>query len=100
LSHGSEIITASQSRQELLVWTDSSLYSFQYLGPASGVWGAQLVGDSLSIAGQNAVAYSSGVSFWMGKDKFYKYDGRVQPLRCDLRKYVFQDINTRNSIRL
>jgi hypothetical protein len=94
LSHGSEIITASQSRQELLVWTDSSLYSFQYLGPASGVWGAQLVGDSLSIAGQNAVAYSSGVSFWMGKDKFYKYDGRVQPLRCDLRKYVFQDINT------
>lgn len=94
LSHGSEIITATQSRQEILVWTDSSLYSFQYLGAAAGVWGAQLMGDSLSIVGQNAVAFANGVSYWMGTDKFYKYDGRVQPLRCDIRKYIFQDINT------
>jgi hypothetical protein len=93
VSHGSEIITAVQSRQEVLVWTDSSLYSLQYVG-APIVWGAQLVGESISIVGQNAVAYSNGVSYWMGKDKFYKYDGRTQALRCDLRRYIFEDIDT------
>lgn len=93
LSRGSEIVTANQSRQEILVWTDSSLYSLQYVG-APVVWGAQLMGDNISIVGQNAVAFANGVSYWMGKDKFYKYDGRVQSLRCDLRQYVFEDVNT------
>lgn len=93
LSHGSEIITTLQSRQEVLVWTDTSLYSLQYVG-APVVWKADLVGDNLSIVGQNAVAYANGVSYWMGVDKFYKYDGRTQTLRCDLRQYIFSDINT------
>jgi hypothetical protein len=92
LSRGTEIVTAEQSRQEILVWTDAALYSLQYQG-APAVWGAQLVGENISIAGQNAVAYANGVAFWMGNDKFYKYDGRTQPLRCDLRKYVFDDFN-------
>lgn len=92
LSSGSEIITAKQARQEILVWTDSSLYSLQYQG-APAVWGAQLVGDNISIAGQNAVAYANGVAYWMGNDKFYKYDGRTQTLRCDLRQYIYGDIN-------
>jgi hypothetical protein len=92
LSHGSEIITAVQTRQEVLVWTDSSLYSLQYLGPPY-VWGASLLSDSISIAGQNAAVTASGVTYWMGIDKFYRYDGRVQTLRCDLRQYIFQDIN-------
>ena len=92
LSRGSEIITATQSRQEILVWTDAALYSLQYLG-APAVWGGQLVGENISIAGQNAVAYANGVAYWMGKDKFYKYDGRVQTLRCDLRKFIFEDFN-------
>jgi hypothetical protein len=93
LSRGSEIVTANQSRQEVLVWTDASLYSLQYVG-APIVWGAQIVGENISIVGQNAVAYANGVSYWMGKDKFYKYDGRSQTLNCDLRRYVFEDINT------
>jgi hypothetical protein len=92
LSHGSEIVTAIQSRQEILVWTDSSLYSLQYVG-APVVWGSQLVGDNISIAGQNSVAYANGVSYWMGVDKFYKYDGRTQTLICDLRQFIFGDIN-------
>jgi len=92
LSSGTEIITAKQARQEVLVWTDSALYSLQYQG-APIVWGAQLVGDNVSIASQNCVAYASGMAFWMGKDKFYKYDGRTQPLRCDLRRYIFNDFN-------
>lgn len=92
LSHGSKIVTALQSRQEILVYTDSSLYSMQYQGPPA-VWGAQLLGDNLSIAGPNAVALASGVTYWMGVDKFYKYDGRVQTLRCDLRQFIYEDIN-------
>lgn len=93
LSHGSKIVTALQSRQEIVVWTDSSLYSLQYLGPPY-VWSTQLLADSVSIVGPNAATIASGVTYWMGIDKFYKYDGRVATLRCDLREYIFSDINT------
>ena len=92
LSHGSEIITAIQTRQEIVVFTDSSLYSLQYLGPPV-VWGSQLLGDNISIAGPNASVIASGIVYWMGVDKFYAYDGRVQTLPCDLRRYVFGDFN-------
>tara|TARA_R100001594_G_scaffold29664_3_gene55153 strand:+ start:3503 stop:5368 length:1866 start_codon:yes stop_codon:yes gene_type:complete len=93
LSRGSEIVTAIQSRQALNIWTDSALYSLQYLG-GQVVWGAQLVADNISITSPNAVASANGVSYWMGKDKFYMYDGRVQPLPCDLLRYVFSDFNS------
>lgn len=92
LSHGSEIVTAVQTRQEIVVFTDSSVYSLQYQGPPV-VWGSQLLGDNISIQSQNAAIIASGVVYWMGVDKFYKYDGRVQTLRCDLRQYIFSDIN-------
>ena len=92
LSHGSQIISELQTRQEILVWTDSALYSLQYLGPPF-VWGSQLLGDNISIVSPNATAVASGVVYWMGIDKFYTYNGRVQTLRCDLRRYVFSDIN-------
>ena len=93
LSKGSQIVTSLQSRQEILVWTDSSLYSLQFLGAGAGVWGSTLLGDNISIESQNAAIIASGVTYWMGIDKFYKYDGRVQTLRCDLRQYIFSDIN-------
>jgi hypothetical protein len=92
LSHGSKIVTTLQSRQEIVVWTDQALYSLQYLGPPY-VWGTQLLADNVSIAGPNAAAMASGVTYWMGVDKFYKYDGRVQTLRCDLRQFIYSDIN-------
>ena len=92
LSHGSKIVTTLQSRQEIVVWTDQALYSLQYLGPPY-VWGTQLLADNVSIAGPNAAAMASGITYWMGVDKFYKYDGRVQTLRCDLRQYIYSDIN-------
>tara|TARA_R100000742_G_C4277744_1_gene99887 strand:+ start:453 stop:2306 length:1854 start_codon:yes stop_codon:yes gene_type:complete len=93
LSRGTKIVAASQARQEVLVWTDSSLYSLQYVG-APAVWAATLVGENVSISSQNSVAYANGVAYWMGKDKFYMYDGRSQPLQCDVRKYVFNDFDT------
>jgi hypothetical protein len=93
LSRGTKIVAASQARQELLVWTDSSLYSLQYVG-APAVWAATLVGENISISSRNSVAYANGVAYWMGKDKFYMYDGRAQPLQCDVRKYVFNNFDT------
>lgn len=92
LTRGSQIITALQTRQEILVWTDSTLYSMQYLGYPL-VWNAQLMGDNISIVGQNAATLASGVVYWMGRDKFYKYDGRVSTQNCDLREYIFNDFN-------
>lgn len=93
LSRGSEIIAAIQARQEILVWTDAALYGLQYLG-APEVWGAQLLGDNITMVGLNAAVYSGNVAFWMGTDKFYYYDGTVQTLECSVRNYVFNDFNT------
>jgi hypothetical protein len=92
LSHGSEIVTTVQARQEIVVFTDSAIYSLQYLGPPY-VWAPQLLGDNISIMGPNAAIIASGIVYWMGVDKFYAYDGRVQTLNCDLRRFIFQDIN-------
>jgi hypothetical protein len=92
LSHGSDIVTCVQTRQEIVVWTNSSLYSLQYQGPPA-VWSSQLLGDNISIIGPNSAVVASGVIYWMGLEKFYKYDGRTQTLRCDLRQHIFQDIN-------
>jgi hypothetical protein len=96
LSHGSQIITAIQTRQEILVFTDAALYSFQYLG-APYVWGNQLLGDNISIAGPNTVAVVNNVTYWMGADKFYVYSGRIETLPCSLRQFVFDNINLTES---
>lgn len=92
LSHGSSIVTSMQTRQEIQVWTDAALYSLQFLGYPQ-VWGSQLLADNISIAGPNATVLASGITYWMGVDKFYKNDGRVQTLKCDLLRYVYTDIN-------
>ena len=99
LSHGSEIVAVVQSRQEQVVFTDSAVYSLQYLGPPF-VWGTQLLADNTSIYGPNAVAAASGVVYWMGIDKFYAYDGRVQTLNCDLRRFIFNDINKNQNLQV
>ena len=99
LSHGSEIITTVQTRQEIVVFTDVSVYSLQYLGPPY-VWASQLLGDNISIMSPNSVVIASGIVYWMGVDKFYSYDGRVQTLNCDLRRFVFQDLNQAQSLQV
>ena len=96
LSQGSKILCAQQMRQEIVVFTDSSIYSLQYVG-APFVWTAQILGSNVSIVGPNASVVASGRTYWMGVDKFYVYDGRVQTLNCDLRRYVFSDFNTLQS---
>jgi len=92
LSHGSQIVTAIQTRQEILVWTDTSIYSMQFLG-APYVWGFQIMGDNLSIISPNAPVTVNNITYWMGTDKFYMYSGRVETLPCSLRQYIYDDIN-------
>jgi len=92
LSIGSSIVAELQSRQEILIWTDAALYSMQYLGPPY-VWGFNILGDNISIMGPNTAATAANITYWMGKDKFYMYSGRVETLYCPLRQYIFGDIN-------
>jgi hypothetical protein len=99
LSHGSEIVAVTQTRQEIVVFTDSALYSLQYQGPPA-VWSTQLMGDNISIFSQNAAVLASGVIYWMGVDKFYAYDGRVNTLNCDIRRFVFGDINFSQNLQV
>jgi hypothetical protein len=92
LSRGSEIVGTLQTRQEILVWTDAAVYSMQYLGPPF-VWGFTILADNISIVSPNAVATASGITYWMGTDKFYYYAGRIETLPCPVREYVFSDMN-------
>jgi hypothetical protein len=99
VSRGSAIITAVQTRQEILVFTDAALYSMQYLG-APYVWGVQIMGDNISIAGPNAAVTANNLTYWMGQDKFYVYSGRVQTLPSTLREYVYTDINLTQAFQI
>lgn len=92
ISHGSAIVGALQTRQEIVFWTDAAIYSMQYLGPPL-VWGFTLLADNISIVSQNAMATAAGVVYWMGVDKFYMYSGRVETLPCSVRTYIYNDIN-------
>jgi len=92
LTNGSYIMGARATRQEILVWTDSCLYSMQYLG-APYVWGFQILMDNISVISPNSMITVNNVTYWMGRDRFYMYSGRVEVLPCALRQYIFDDIN-------
>ena len=92
ISRGSRIVRALPTRQEILVWTDSHLYTLQFLG-TTDVFGLQEYADNISIASPRAVTTASNITYWMGQDKFYAYTGRVETLPCTLRNHVFQNLN-------
>ena len=92
LTNGSYIMGARTTRQEILIWTDSCIYSMQYLG-APYVWGFQVLMDNISVMSPNSMITVNNVTYWMGKDRFYMYSGRVEVLPCALRQYIFADIN-------
>lgn len=93
LSYGSYIVTAIDTRQEILIWTDAAIFSMQYLGPPY-VWGVNLLLENISIASPNSAITVNNVTYWMGVDKFYQYSGRVETLPCALRQFIFTNINT------
>ena len=92
LQAGSRIVSATNTRQETLIWTNTALYSMQFLG-TSEVFGQQPLSAHISILGPNVVVGANNVTYWMGNDKFYTYSGRVDTLPCTLRQYVFTDMN-------
>ena len=96
VSRGSRIVRALPARQEILVWTDSHLYTLQFLG-TTDVFGLQEYADNISVMSSRAMATASNITYWMGQDKFYAYTGRVETLPCTLRNHVFQNINMAQS---
>ncbi len=99
LTNGSYIMGARSTRQEILIWTDSALYSMQYLG-APYVWGFNILMDNISVMSPNSMITVNNVTYWMGTDKFYTYSGRVETLPCSLRQYIFADLNNNQAFQV
>lgn len=92
LSAGSYIMCGLNTKQEMLIWTDAALYSMQYIGPPY-VWKTELSMSNVSLMGPNAVTVVNNSAYWMGTDKFYIYNGRVDTLPCTIQQYIFNDIS-------
>lgn len=92
VSRGSKIVRALPVRQEILVWTDTTLYTLQFLG-TTDVFGLQEYADNISVVSPRSMAQAANITYWMGQDKFYAYTGRVETLPCTLRDHVFNNIN-------
>jgi hypothetical protein len=92
VSRGSQIVRAIATRQEILVFTEATLSSLQFLGTAD-VFGIQELADNISIMSPRCVITVNNTAYWMGKDKFYAYSGRVETLPTTLRNHVFQNLN-------
>ena len=92
LGSGSEIVCAVETRQQILVFTDVSLHSMQFLGPPF-TFGINQISKNMTIMSPLVAKASDDVVFWMGMEDFYVYDGRVQKLPCTVRSYVFNDFN-------
>jgi hypothetical protein len=99
LANGSFLICAKSTRQEILIWSDSALYSMQYIG-APFVFSFQMLMDNISIMSPNAAITVNNVTYWMGTDKFYMYSGQVQTIPCTLRNYVFQNLNKAQAFQI
>tara|TARA_R100000697_G_scaffold76941_1_gene89175 strand:+ start:47 stop:1957 length:1911 start_codon:yes stop_codon:yes gene_type:complete len=96
ISSGSKIITAIETKREILVFTDTSIYSMQFIGPPD-TFGITIVSEGISIRSPNsAVAIEDNV-FWMGSNEFYVYNGAVQKIPCTLKDFVFSDFNSLQS---
>jgi len=92
ISRGSRIVRALPTRQEILVWTDTHLFTLQFLG-TTDVFGLQEYADNISVMSPRAMSSAANITYWMGQDKFYAYTGRVETLPCSLRNHVFNNFN-------
>ena len=86
---GSKIVTAIETRQQILVFTDVSLHAMQYIGPPF-TFGINMISENITIRSPISVAAVEDTVYWMGKNEFYVYNGGVQTLPCSVRDYVFQ----------
>jgi len=99
LSSGSSIIGANKSRQEILVWTDTALYSMQFVGPPF-TFAVNLINEGTGLIGPKASVTAPSAVFWMSQNNFYAYNGSVQSLPCSVQNYIFADINLTQSFKI
>jgi len=92
IADGSRIMAAERSRGQILVWTDTSLHSLQFIGPPF-TFGLRQLGQNCGIMGSHAGVDLNGVSYWMSQDSFYLFDGSVKKLPCTVEQFVFNNIN-------
>jgi hypothetical protein len=92
LSEGSIIIGSVKARQEILVWTDTALYSMQFIGPPF-TFGINLINGNTGLIAPNAAITSPAGVYWMGYDSFYVYNGSVQKIPCTVLSYVYDNLN-------
>mgnify|MGYP003636417307 CR=1 FL=1 len=98
LSSGSQIVGGLRSRQEILIWTDTSLYSMQFIG-APFTFGLNLVNENVGLISPNGMINAPDGIYWMARDGFYTYSGSVKRLVCSVLNYVLDDINTTQSFK-
>ena len=99
LGTGSTIIGAIQTKQQIIVFTDSSVHAMQYIGDPF-TFGVQEVSSATSIMSPNAMVAVGDLVFWMGKNEFYAYDGAVTQIPCDVKEYVFSGMNMDQSLKV
>lgn len=92
LGSGSSIVCGVETKQQTMIFTDTSLYALQYVG-APFTFGVDVVSQGISISGPNAAIAVDDFVYWMGRREFYAYNGIVQTMPCTVRSYVFDDIN-------
>ena len=98
LSSGSQIVGGLRSRQELLIWTDISLYTMQFIG-APFTFGVNLINENVGLISPNAAINAPDGVYWMARDGFYTYNGSVQRLLCSVLNYVLDDFNSSQSFK-
>ena len=98
LSSGSQIVGGLRSRQEILIWTDTSLYSMQFIG-APFTFGLNLVNENVGLISPSGMINAPDGVYWMARDGFYTYSGSVKRLVCSVLNYVLDDINTTQSFK-
>lgn len=96
---GSYVVAAKKARQETLIWTDTSLHSFQFTGPPY-TFSLQTLAENTDVIGPNAAVNVNNVTFWMGRTRFWTYSGRVQNLPCSVQRFVFDNINQQQAVQV
>ena len=96
IADGSRIVAAERSRGQILVWTDTSLHSLQFIGPPF-TFGLRQLGQNCGIVGSHAGVDINGISYWMSQDSFFLFDGSVKKLPCTVEQFVFNNINITGS---
>jgi len=99
IGSGSAIICAVQTKQQVVVFTDSSVHAMQFIGDPF-TFGVQEVSSAVSIMGQNAAIAVGDLVFWMGKNEFYLYDGAVVQIPCSVKEYVFDGLNESQDLKV